>query len=360
MAAHVARAVAIVILGQCAPALSADSLPVPFAIDTTRSDLDRPVRPFAQLYEGPLVDTHAHLDEPRSGFGRSAGISSDDIPAAIAAAKVDRIVVMPTPNSGRRGHHDANERTQWFGKTSAGRVLALCGSDYLTPWMNNAAGRGNIPSDVDAVMAELAQDLKSGGCAGVGEIGFKHFNKTGMQAVVQLPAGYPPLLAVAATAAQAGVVLDMHAEPVEPEGASHESEVFGTIALMYRQSPNLRLIASHTAMTNPANARALLMAFPALMMNVKRIGSSVDWDNLEPVNDERGRLYTDWAALFEDMPDRFMIGTDFKFGRQGDHSADAYTQRIHEIRLMLGSLDPAAARKIGVENAERIFGPLPH
>jgi hypothetical protein len=63
-------------------------------------------------------------------------------------------------------------------------------------------------------------------------------------------------------------------------------------------------------------------------------------------------LYEDWATLFEDMPERFMVGTDEKFGRERE---EKYEKKIGLMRKILGSLDPAAAGLIGHENAERIF-----
>ena len=39
--------------------------------------------------------------------------------------------------------------------------------------------------------------------------------------------------------------------------------------------------------------------------------------NLEPVLNSNGELYKDWALLFEEMPDRFVIGSDAKFMRKG-------------------------------------------
>lgn len=55
--------------------------------------------------------------------------------------------------------------------------------------------------------------------------------------------------------------------------------------------------------------------------------------------------------LFETFPDRFMIGTDI---------AHPFQYRLHEdmimaFRQLLSQLRPETARKIGYENAERLF-----
>ena len=54
----------------------------------------------------------------------------------------------------------------------------------------------------------------------------------------------------------------------------------------------------------------------------------------------------------EEMPERFMVGSDMKFGRAPTQEYDA---RIKTIRKILGSINPDAAELIAYKNAERIF-----
>ena len=335
-------------------ALAADvnDAPLPFKIDATNSDPDRPIRPFSIPYIGPLVDTHSHLVPMRG----NKHAFNDDVLEAIEKAHVARIVLLPPPNEAVFNDPTIKKRREQLRQDSHGRVLVMCGSDYLTQWMNRAASEGKIPDDVNTRMEQLSQDLKGGLCSGAGEIGFFHFNKTGHQNVVKLPALYPPLLAIAETTARAGAWLDMHAEPVEPNGTSHREEVFTTISAMFKRAPELRLICSHTCLTNPQNARALLTAFPNLMMNLKNFRNPPEWGHLEPITNLDGEIYTDWATLLEEMPDRFMIGMDFMFGRT---EASSYPRNIKKIRKMLGSLNRETARRIAFENAERVFGVVP-
>ncbi len=330
---------------------AADDLPVPFAIDATQSDPGRATRPWYVTYSGPLIDTHAHLDPPHGRRPSDVG----EVFVAAAKADVALIVLMPTPNEGRSVTASAAaQQRETLRQRSDGHVISLCGAEYLSQWMNFAAQYGRVPDDVDARMAQLTGDLKSGACSGVGEIALRHYDKTGRQPVINLPAAYPPLLAIAQTAARNDVWLDLHAEPVEPDGTPHQAEVFGTVARLFAQAPGLGLIYSHTAMTNVRNARALLKAFPKLMMNLKPIRNDDHWRNLEPVNNEEGHFYEDWAALFEEMPDRFMIGTDFKFHRK-EGGIEKYAKSVRHVRRLLGSLKPDTVRLIAYVNAERVF-----
>jgi predicted TIM-barrel fold metal-dependent hydrolase len=173
--------------------------------------------------------------------------------------------------------------------------------------------------------------------------------------VIDFPLTFAPLMQLAGLAARRGVWLDMHAEPHTPDGTSREDEVFGGIGALFARHPKLKLILSHTGMTNAANARALLRRYPNLMMNFKMTppGGRHGWNNLEPIVNRHRLLFRDWAALMEDMPKRFMVGTDWRFGDKG-FEAGRYARQIRLVRRVLGSLSPAVAELIAHDNAERL------
>jgi hypothetical protein len=110
-------------------------------------------------------------------------------------------------------------------------------------------------------------------------------------------------------------------------------------------------------MTNPANARKILETYPNVFMSIKIVKSRQGvWNHLEPVTDLEGNLYEDWALLFEQMPDRFFIGSDVKFGqkRNADNETN-YPRIVRSLRLALGSLEKEAAEKIAWKNATHWF-----
>ncbi len=82
----------------------------------------------------------------------------------------------------------------------------------------------------------------------------------------------------------------------------------------------------------------------------------------EPITNPEGLLYNDWAELFEEMPDRFRVGTDEKFGRihKEKHAPEGvqiikYEEDIKHMRSILGSINSDAAELIAYQNAERVF-----
>ncbi|NIQ39654.1 MAG: hypothetical protein GTN81_13840 [Proteobacteria bacterium] len=167
---------------------------------------------------------------------------------------------------------------------------------------------------------------------GIGEIGLTHFNKDGLQNVIECPPTFEPFLKIVGRIEKKGRWIDLHAEPVDPFGTSYENQVFGGLELLFHNYSNLKLILSHTAMTNPANVRGILMTYPNIMVNFKRIRKHRLWRNLEPITDKEGRLYNDWGELFEEMPMRFMVGTDEKFGRIGKGVHAPKGQKLHNMR----------------------------
>ena len=240
---------------QAAPA-GAD-LPEPeFKVDHTRWDRDRPARPAGE-YGGPIIDTHVHLHVPKDGPLGDRHLS--EILGAAREAGVERLIFAPTPNQGRFHEFEDGMRGMLrLVDMGQGRAGHHCGSDLLTVWMNSAFRGGFDAADLDQRLARLEAELDGGPCTAIGEIGPYHFEKSPGQKVIHFPMSFEPFIKLAGLAARKGVWLELHAEPVTPDGVSYEDDVFGGIGLLFRRHPGLKLILAHTAMTNPANARALL------------------------------------------------------------------------------------------------------
>ena len=349
--------------GGAAKAKRSDStvaIPPPaFEVEQTRSDLERPVRASGDKYDGRIIDTHAHLYPPKGGKKAAAGIKTGELKDIIQLLKnsgVEFAIFMPTPNDGIRPNQELGVvRRKVIRDLDRNRIKIFCGSNYKTTWLHSAYHNGYSENELQDRLAQLSKDIDSGDYDGVGEIATYHFDKGfKRQHVLKYSPNFEPFLQIVDLIAGKGIWLDLHAEPVDPNNKSYEKEVFGGLELLYHRNPNLKLLYSHTAMTNSINVRRILKKYPNVMMNIKLIRKHHNWKNLEPVVNTAGELYEDWARLFEEMPDRFMLGTDFHFGRKGVQPAK-YEKRIKQARRMLGTLSPEAARLIAFENAQKIF-----
>jgi hypothetical protein len=92
------------------------------------------------------------------------------------------------------------------------------------------------------------------------------------------------------------------------------------------------------------------------MMNLKvvRPGRKLRWEHLGPIANGEGKLFEDWALLMEEMSERFMIGSDARFGAS-QYQGRKYRKKIKRLRRILGGLDNRAAQRIAYENARCFF-----
>ena len=272
-------------------------LPSPgFIVEQTRSDLNRPARVHNKSYSGPIIDTHAHLYPPRERDANITDINKGQLKKILKILKktgVKLVIFMPTPNDGiRRNQELGVVKRKMIRDMKREKIRLFCGSNYITNWLDFAHGNGYTQGKLQNVLKRLAKDIDSGTYSGVGEIGNYHFDKGyKQQHVIEFPTNFEPFLKIIDLIAEKGIWLDLHAEPVGPKGKSYEKEVFGGIELLFRRNPHLKLIYSHTAMTNPINARRILKKYPNIMMNVKIETKHKKWKNLAPIVNTKGELY---------------------------------------------------------------------
>ena len=325
-------------------------LPEPeFEYSEVSSNLNREVRPLQRPYEVRMIDMLAHI-EP-----------SYDVSLVMPIIKnnsIDYANFMPVPNEGmKNGEGKGTQVKIAFAKSNPENVRVFCGGDYLSIWLSENQQVTNSNRSLTEKINQLDSDLKNGICKGMGEFGLLHFAKFANQHVITNKANTYPVLLLTDTIARNNSWLQLHAEPMEPNGTSHHKEVFGGLSLWTKRNPNLKIILSHTAMTNPANARKILETYPNVFMSIKVVKSRQGvWNHLEPVTDLEGNLYEDWALLFEQMPDRFFIGSDVKFGQKSNADNETnYPRIVRSLRLALGSLEKEAAEKIAWKNATHWF-----
>lgn len=330
-------------------------LPKPdFVVNKNRSDPNRPARKLKKKYKGVFIDTHVHLDPPH---GEIKLPFLEELVEVLSEAEVSHSVFMPVPNEGhmkKRGGRDGVAHRKALKKVGGEKIILFCGSEYMTNWLHWAYRSSYSETELNEVLAKLNRDIANPLCSGIGEFGLNHFNKTGYQNIIQYPPSFPPFLKIMNTIAANKTILDFHAEPVDPFGKSYEDQVFGGLALIMQKNPGMNIIISHTGMTNPANVKNILTAYPSVMMNWKPIKKHSKWRNLEPITNSNRELYEDWAQLFEEMPDRFMVGSDYKFGREGT-SNRKYIKEVKRLKKIIGTLSPEAAEMIAYKNAQRVF-----
>lgn len=110
------------------------------------------------------------------------------------------------------------------------------------------------------------------------------------------------------------------------------------VDLIFRTWPQARVLWAHSGFDRPDVVREVLYRHPNLWADLAfRSDMAVRGGGLKP----------EWKALFEEFPDRFMVGTDTfapeRWYYVGDHA--------EFVRGWLADLEPAVAQKIAHENA---------
>jgi hypothetical protein len=264
----------------------------------------------ASPYAGPLFDAHLHYNE--EAFA--------PYPVADAFARMQRsgvraIVANSRPNDGTRQLADALSQAAAAGITVVPFVRLYRNRDDYTGWFKDE-------SIHEMVLKELERGTAAGPYRGLGEFHlYDSANANGAIArkLMQL-------------ARERDLVVLAHVDDA-------------AIDLLMAHAPGTRLIWAHTGIggASMARVRELLRRYPSLSGELSYRPGLTGADGL---------LSAEWAALFAEYPQRFMIGSDtWVNARWSD-----YEPLMAQNRHWLGALPAALAQRIAWANAAGLFG----
>ena len=311
-----------------------------------------------------FIDTHAHLHGGR-GFHGSKG---EDFYSALrlALSKMDRwgirkTLIMPfpfTPN--QRDLFDAGDFLDAI-KTHPGRIAFLGGGGTLNVMIHQAVLEGKTSPEVRRKFENTARELLSMGAVGFGEMASEHFSLRPNHPYISAPPDHPLFLLLSDIAARHGVPIDIHMEaipykmppperidsPPNPEVLLANIPAFERLLVYNRKA---KIIWAHAGWDNTGSRTTSLMGdllerHPNLHMSIK-INRGGLRENRPITKNETIR--PEWLALFRTFPDRFIIGSDLKYGLPGRPLRSG-------VMALLSTLPAGIARMIGHENAERLF-----
>jgi hypothetical protein len=166
-------------------------------------------------------------------------------------------------------------------------VRLFTGSNYMTYWLHQVCHGEKVSDNLDDVLAQLSEDISSGDYSGVGEIGVLHFAKRPGQSVIAFQPNFAPFLDIVEEVAKHDLWLDLHIEPVDPDGVSYEDWAFGGLQLLLDRNPTLKVLYSHTAMTNPdctrigRNCLKKCQIVLRLVPMLNSCGRATHWTNMD-------------------------------------------------------------------------------
>ena len=300
------------------------------------------------------IDAHAHFDP-------------HDVPGAIRAAlaalgrqNAARIFLQAPPDTfDNPGHFDA-EIILPPAREHPGKLAVLGGGGSLNAMIHQSVISGDAGPEVRKRFQERAEELIKEGVAGFGEMTAEHF--AGLTPYQWAPPDHPLFLLLADISALRRVPIDLHMEAVPEEmplPAGLESppnpprlrENIAAFERLLDHDRRAKVIWAHagadgTGQRTPDLCRRLLRAHPNLYMEIK----------VDPANPGRnsplksGKLKADWLRLFQDFPDRFIIGSDQHYPEPPG------AQRWQAAVLLLNQLPAELQRSIGRDNVLHIYG----
>ncbi len=327
----------------------------------------KPFPPPARL-EFQWIDVHVHLIAAQGFYDRAA----KDALAAMEEAGIKRMVIMPTPQpgSGRALFDSQNYLTAV--RRAGGQLAFLGGGGSLNSLIHQNPDPAKVDEALRRKFEETAERILKDGAAGFGEIAAHHLSAMPDHPYESVPADHPLLLLLADITARNDVVIDLHFDPVAREVPAPERLPGGVnppllapnlpaFERMLAHNRKAKVIWAHAGSDMIGHwsadlSRELLRKHPNLYMSL-RFGGGVPANLvLRPSQ----QISPQWLVVFEEFPDRFVIGGDQFFADvKGGGPAVTFASRAAMIRQrtlrFLSLLPPALARKIGYENAERLY-----
>jgi len=305
----------------------------------------------------PFADVHTHPEARDPAESVAAALRA--LPAENAAL----VVFLPPPFTASDADRFDAELLLPFLKDHADGLATLGGGGTLNPMIHEAVRSGDAGADVRRRFRERAEALLRAGAVGFGEMAAEHF--PGATPYESAPPDHPLFLLLADVAAEHGVPIVLHmeavAEPIPPPGGLRSPPLpplltpnIDALERLLLHDRRARIVWAHagadpTGHRTPALCRRLLAGHANLYMEVK-VDPAKPGKNSPLPNGVRSRIDPEWLKLFQEFPDRFVIGTDQHYPEPA-----STPQRWEAAALLLNQLPADLQRMMGSENAARLY-----
>jgi hypothetical protein len=248
-----------------------------------------------QAAEMPIFDAHVHYSHDAA-----AAMPAKDAAALLRKAGLKRALLSSSGDAGTQ-------------------ALLAEAPDIVVPSLRPYRTRSEVSTWArdDSVAAFLEERLSRNRYAAIGE-----FHLFGADADLPVPRR------MVALARQHKLVLHAHADA-------------DAVERLFKQDPQARILWAHSGFDRPEAVAAMLRRHKNL------------WADLayRSEHGSGGKVPTEWRALFDEFPDRFMVGTD-TFTPERWHFL---VEHAAWSRAWLGTLPPALAERIAWRNADALF-----
>ena len=305
-------------------------------------------RPYGKTsYNGPIIDVHAHPKSPYSDHFKKAKKS-----------EVSITIIMGTPNNYRK--FSSREFIEVANRLNY--VKAMCSSDFV----GLAARKDFLGAQYD--LEQAIKDFDKGRCIGFGEVGLSHYNKPKKspdrgeyQHELQLRLDHQLVGQLLTSANERSAPVIFHIEPYySPEKINRLDEIMAFYKENCKKYPFAKIIAAHNGMMAPSNLQSLFKICDNFYTDIKfthAYGMYWGFSDLHTPSDLEFRIHERWAKSIEAFPDRYMFGSDWKYGpdRMKKWHMSDFVGHIGLVRRIVGSLKSEVQEKFMFKNAAEIF-----
>ena len=317
-----------------------------------------PARVIALTPSGaPYIDAHLHIDQNRPAESMELLLQS------MAHLNQGKGFILTEPYGPDNPERWDVDKVITAVKAYPGKLIVLGGGGTLNGMIIASYRSGDAGPDAQKKFRDKAEELLRMGVAGFGEMSTEHFSlpQSPVKDYEYAPADHPLMLLLADIAAERNVPIDLHMEAV-PEDmdsnlkAPNPPRLHGNFAALERllaHNPRAKLIWAHAGQDNtgfrtPELMRGLLSRHPNLYMEIKYDPTAL---GKNPPVDASGKLKPEWLKLYQDFPDRFIIGSDQHY----DPEATTPLARAQANAKLLDQLPPDLRRKIALGNPLRLY-----
>ncbi|MBL7069251.1 MAG: amidohydrolase family protein [Candidatus Omnitrophica bacterium] len=333
------------------------------------------------------IDTHVHL----GAMGREGAMAKrrsgstgayyrevlDNLIYMMNEMGVEMAVIMPPPKSKENADRRSSDTPENFLKLAQrypGRIFVAGGGNTLNPMIHGYSGKEVTPA-VKEAFTKRAEALVNLGIVAFGETAALHLSMQEQHIYSAVQPDHPLYLLLADIAARHSIPIDLHMEAVPedmytPEGllrtSSRNPEVIKAnipgLERLLAHNRKAKIVWQHIGWDNLGTMdiklfRRLLKAHPNLYLSMRierrlfRIGEGGTM--LNRIVDRRKNIHPEWLQFISEYPDRLMMGSDEFI--QGAGGKTRPQDSFHETWSVLNQLPPPLARKVGRDNAARIY-----
>lgn len=302
----------------------------------------------AERYTGPMIDAHGHL---------GASFDWETIVDIMDRNNVSRQIVMARYYPGLPGYNDRSGNDKLAAKLASeypNRFFPLIGMQK--PSLTGAHKWHKPDEVVQAILKRTEKKLATGNFWGIGEVIVKHFAySSGRHAELENPiySTFMKRLSQLATRFDVPIVFHMEGEPLLVKDLSRLLRKYSRVRYVWAHNcGRSKAKVIHNMLKNHQNLYCDL----ASMTNVGKSGYGIGWPRMEEYTaliEENGVLFSEMREVYENFPNRFMIGMDVAHAHGMNHRN--YGRRAKRFRKLLDQLTPQTAAAIAERNAIKIF-----